>query len=106
MAKTEGKGFVVYMDMNITPELEREGIARDVVRRIQSLRKDMDLQYDRTVKMGIDGDPDVLKAMQEHMEHISRETLAIEVVNGEIPGGTTGEWDILGKKLKVWLLAI
>lgn len=104
MATAEGKGFVVHMDMNITPELEREGIARDIVRRIQSLRKDMDLQYDRTVKMGIDGDPEVLKAMDEHMEHITRETLSIEVVNGEIPGGTAGEWDILGKKLKVWLL--
>ncbi|MCK5397700.1 MAG: class I tRNA ligase family protein, partial [Thermoplasmata archaeon] len=45
MAIAEGKGFKVYIDTNITKELKLEGIARDIVRRIQSLRKDMDLQY-------------------------------------------------------------
>ncbi|MDO9537227.1 MAG: isoleucine--tRNA ligase, partial [Thermoplasmata archaeon] len=106
MASAEGKGFTVLMDMTITPELEREGMARDIVRRIQSLRKDMDLQYDRNVRMGVDGDPEVLKAMEEHKEYISHETLATEVIIGELPDGTAGEWKILDKKLKVWLLAI
>lgn len=106
MAMAEGKGFTVLMDMHMTPELEREGMARDIVRRIQSLRKDMDLQYDRTVEMGIEGDAEVLQAMDEHRDYISQETLAVKVVQGEVPGGTAGEWDILGKKLKVWLLAV
>lgn len=61
MATAEGKGFTVYIDMHITPELESEGMARDIVRRIQSLRKDMDLQYDRNVKMGIEGIPKCCK---------------------------------------------
>jgi isoleucyl-tRNA synthetase len=106
MASAEGKGFTIFMDMAITPELEREGIARDIVRRIQSLRKDMDLQYDTPVKMGVEGDPEVLKAMDEHMDYISRETLAAETVRSPLPDGTLGEWDVLGKKLKVWLKAI
>lgn len=106
VASAEGKGFTILIDMAITPELEREGMARDIVRRIQSLRKDMDLQYDRAVRMGLEGDEDVLKAMDEHREYITRETLASEVIMGEVAGGTSGEWDVLGKKLKVWLLAL
>jgi isoleucyl-tRNA synthetase len=94
------------MDMIITPELEREGMARDIVRRIQSLRKEMDLQYDRNVRMGIEGDPEIMLDMEEHKEYITAETLATEVVNGEIPDGTKGEWDVLGKKMRVWLVAI
>jgi valyl-tRNA synthetase len=106
MAKVDGKDFTVLMDMTITPELEREGMARDIVRRIQSLRKEMNLQYDRNVKMGIEGDPEVLMAMEEHKEYITHETLATEVVSGPVADATAGDWDILGKKLKVWLLAI
>ncbi len=106
MAAAEGKGFTVYIDMHITPELESEGMARDIVRRIQSLRKDMDLQYDRNVKMGVEGDPEVLQAMDEYRDYIARETLASEIVAGQVPDGKMGEWDILGKKLKVWLKAL
>jgi isoleucyl-tRNA synthetase len=104
LASTEGKGFAVLMDMNITPKLEREGMARDIVRRIQSLRKDMNLQYDRSVRMGVSGDDDIILAMEEHRDYITAETLAVEVVRGELPGSKKGEWDVLGKKLTVWLV--
>jgi isoleucyl-tRNA synthetase len=103
MAVSEGKGFSVCIDMTLTPELEREGMARDIVRRIQSLRKDMDLQYDRCVAMGIDGDAEVMQAFEEHMQYITQETLATEIVRAQIPDGRAGEWDVLGKKLRVWL---
>ena len=104
MACSEGKGFKVYIDTNITQELKLEGIARDIVRRIQSLRKDMDLQYDQTVKMGIDGDAEVLEAFEAHRDYITKETLATEVVQGEIPDATFGEWKVLKMELKVWLI--
>jgi len=103
-ASAQGKGYTVHIDTHITRELKLEGIARDIVRRIQSLRKDMDLQYDQAVKMGIDGDAEVLEAFEEHREYITGETLAGEVVHGEIQDAEAGEWKVLGMKLRIWLI--
>ena len=64
----------------------------------------MDLQYDQTVKLGIDGDEEVMEAFEAHREYITNETLAKEVVQGEIPDATFGEWKVLKMSLKVWLI--
>ncbi|MBA3044818.1 MAG: isoleucine--tRNA ligase [Candidatus Thermoplasmatota archaeon] len=106
LASAEGKGFKVYIETHITKELKLEGISRDVVRRIQSLRKEMDLKYDQTVKMGVDGDDEILEAMKLFRDYITGETLAVEVVQGELEGGKPGEWKILDMTLKVWLLEL
>ena len=49
-AVVEDKGLVVAVDVALTPELVSEGLARDLVRRVQSMRKDAGLQLsDRIV---------------------------------------------------------
>ena len=85
IATGEGQGFAVHIDMELTPELLKEGIARDVVRRIQSLRKELDLQYDQSIDMGFDGDPEIVQAIEEHSEYIAKETLAAGMQKGELP---------------------
>ncbi len=45
-AVAEEKGIIVAVDVTLTPELAREGLARDLVRRVQTLRKEADLQLD------------------------------------------------------------
>ena len=104
MAVSEGRDFKLFMDMTITPELRREGIARDAVRRVQSLRKDMDLQYDQMIEIGFDGDDEIVQAMDEHGKYIAKETQAVSMTRGEIPGGTKGEWKRSGQQLLVWII--
>jgi len=84
-AVAEEKGIVVAVDVNLTPELEREGLARDLVRRIQTLRKDADLQLDdRIVTFYQGGDP-IATVMEEWAGYVQAETLSVELQAGPVP---------------------
>jgi isoleucyl-tRNA synthetase len=79
-APLAGGAGVVLLDITVTPELEAEGLARDVVRAVQQARRDADLQVsDRIVlTLGVD---EVLKSqISVHEALIAGETLATEVV--------------------------
>lgn len=71
--------LVVAIDTTITPELKREGLAREFVNRIQNLRKDQGLQVtDRIVlRVGVQ-DASIQQALEQHQEHIAAEVLATE----------------------------
>ena len=76
---TEG-GITVALDINITEELKKEGIARDFVNRVQNLRKDMGLEV--LDKIGIEVEKDgelATAALTEYKEYISAETQALSL---------------------------
>ncbi len=83
-AMLTGGGFVV-LDTATTPELEREGLARDLVRAVQQARKDAGLEVSDRIVLEVGGDPDVLDALGAHRGLVAGETLATEVV--ELDGG-------------------
>ncbi len=69
-------GDSISIDVNITPELELEGIAREVVRHIQSARKNADLQVGDRIQLCVSSDqPKVQEAIKVHKEYIANETL-------------------------------
>jgi isoleucyl-tRNA synthetase len=73
-------GFVV-LDLEVTPELAREGLARDLVRSVQQVRRDAGLAVgDRIVLTLASDDPAVAAAAQEHAAMLARETLAVDVL--------------------------
>jgi len=75
------KGVVIALDMRITPELELQGKARDLIRAIQSLRKQNGLKLGNRIVLQIDGAEDVMKA---HGETVLHATLAtVGKVDGE-----------------------
>jgi isoleucyl-tRNA synthetase len=80
-------GAVIALDLNMSPELEREGYARDLVRQIQELRKEADFQIADRIRIALQGGEDIVLA---HEESILRETLARErcpsIENPEIQG--------------------
>ncbi|MEM9217984.1 MAG: isoleucine--tRNA ligase [Cyanobacteria bacterium P01_F01_bin.150] len=67
---------VVVLDTTISPELEREGIARDLVRLIQISRRDADLDIADHIELVLDLPADFLPVIEEHKDYICRETLA------------------------------
>ncbi len=77
--------ITVALDVTITDELKQEGIARDVVNRIQNIRKSRD--YDITDKINIVVAPNEAtdEALTKFNEYISRQVLAISLVIGEMP---------------------
>ena len=83
--------------MEITPELRREGLSRELVNRIQNLRKSSDFEVtDRIDTVVYADDPDLADALAAHGEYIKAQTLSRTLVlrpAGEAPAGAPEvEW--------------
>ena len=69
------------LDLIITPKLKSEGISREVIRHIQSARKEAGLNIDDRIQLVLATDDDELKkAINEHRDVIANETLATELL--------------------------
>ena len=102
--EVEGLPMVVYLDTNITEELRLEGLAREIVRRIQAMRKDMDLQYAQKIKTFYEGDENLKRAIEKFRDYIMRETQSIELEEGE-KKGYQKEWSIDGMTIKLVIVS-
>jgi len=81
-------GETVAIDTTISPELRREGLAREVVRRVQEARKNDGLEVtDRIWLRWWSEDPDVVAALTEHAGLIAGEVLAVDAGPGTGPAG-------------------
>jgi isoleucyl-tRNA synthetase len=96
-------GASVALDLTITDELRRVGLARDVVRRIQQARKQSGLDVSDRVELWWTADsPELSAAVNEHAEQIASEVLAPSFVEGAPPIAIAPHRDDeLG--LSVWL---
>ena len=74
-----GNKGLVALDTDVTPELEREGIARDVVRSIQQARKDAKLDVSDRVKVSLVAPERVVAAVREHEPFVKAQTLCVEL---------------------------
>ncbi|MGE5093252.1 MAG: isoleucine--tRNA ligase [Bacillota bacterium] len=68
--------FVVALDPALDDELRAEGIARELVNRVQRVRKDAGYEFTTRIALSIDGDPRLLDAARAHAGFIRDETLA------------------------------
>ena len=83
-------GFAVAMENNVftildttlTPELVDEGLARELVSKVQQLRKQADYEMMDNIVITVDADKEVKAAIEKHEDYIKSETLAIELKNG------------------------
>lgn len=81
---TAKEGFVVGMDNNLftildttlTPELIEEGLVREIISKIQQLRKQHDFQMMDRIEISFDADEEVTKAIENNKSYIMSETLA------------------------------
>jgi len=75
LVNSEGP-YVVALDPELDDALRSEGFAREVVNRVQRLRKEAGYEYTTRIHLWIDGDPPVLDALRPHAGFIQEETLA------------------------------
>jgi isoleucyl-tRNA synthetase len=64
---------------DLTPELVREGLAREFVRRVQDLRKQADFDIADRIRLYVTATPGLRQAIHEHRDYILGETLAVEL---------------------------
>jgi len=80
---------VVVLHTELTDALVDEGLVRELLARVQTIRKDMELGYTDHIRLRLDGDARVLRVAQESRDLICRETLAVELTVG--PEGFTAQ---------------
>jgi isoleucyl-tRNA synthetase len=71
--------YVVALDPDITDELRAEGLAREVVNRVQRMRKDAGYEFTTRIRLWVAGEEQVQRAVREHAAFIRDETLAREL---------------------------
>ena len=93
---------VVY-DLTITPELKREGLMREIVRHVQSARKQAGLQIDDRIVLSISSDdPEISQAVDAFADVIKAETLAVEL-NSAVDESEKYDAKIEGKLVEISL---
>ncbi|MEP6589740.1 MAG: isoleucine--tRNA ligase [Gemmatimonadota bacterium] len=74
--------YVVALDPTVTPDLAREGLARELVSRIQRLRKEAGFEVTTRIELSVSGDAAVQDAAEAHRAYIAGETLAKQFMVG------------------------
>jgi len=83
----EENGRVAAIDPTVTPELRREGIARELVSQLQRLRRDLGFVVSDRIRVWIAAPTETYEAIGEYTGWIANELLAREIVAGEAPAG-------------------
>jgi isoleucyl-tRNA synthetase len=83
----EEKGYVAAVDVKLTDDLVKEGLAREVVRRIQSMRRDADFKIDDNITIVYTASDQLENAIQQFADYIKAETLAVTLDKGEPSNG-------------------
>ncbi|MDT0276890.1 isoleucine--tRNA ligase [Blastococcus sp. DSM 46792] len=77
-----GGGLTVALDLTLTPELERAGLVREVVRLVQEARKSGGLEVSDRIELSWTAEGAVAQAVEEHAEQLAAEVLAVRVQAG------------------------
>jgi isoleucyl-tRNA synthetase len=104
--KTEGYvaaedgGYTVVIDTNLTPELIEEGFVREVISKVQTMRKEAGFEVMDRITLYQSGSEIITDAMKKNSDSIKKIVLAEEIVYGssENSDGYTKEWDLNGQK--------
>jgi isoleucyl-tRNA synthetase len=82
----EDGGYGVALDPVITPELRAEGLAREIVSRVQRLRRDAGLAVSDRIRLAVAGDTELEAVARTFASHLATETLATRVLVGQDHG--------------------
>jgi isoleucyl-tRNA synthetase len=83
MAVADAAGIVVGIDTELTPALELEGLARDIVRRIQDARKNADFEIEDRIELRYQAEGKLEEVFQTQEQYVADETLAVSVQQGQ-----------------------
>jgi isoleucyl-tRNA synthetase len=93
----------VALDLEVSPELRLEGLARDLVRAVQDLRKAAGLAVDDRIELAVKADGEVAEAVEAHRDHLLGETLAVALHRAPQGDGHDARVDLDGQEVRIWL---
>ncbi|MDD4817887.1 MAG: isoleucine--tRNA ligase [Victivallaceae bacterium] len=86
VAVATDSGVTVALETTITPELEREGLAREIVSRIQNLRKEMEFEVSDRIRLYYQVPDSCAAVFGEFGEYLKNEVLAVEISAAKLDG--------------------
>ena len=104
MAQTEGyvsdgdNEITVVLDTKLTPELIEEGFVREIISKVQTMRKEADFQVTDKIVLSCKGNEKIEKILEDHKEEIQSEVLALRIQTGETTGYVK-DWNINGEEV-------
>ena len=90
------KGITVVMDTKLTPELIEEGFVRELVSKIQTMRKDAGFEVMDRINVYVSGNDKIAALMEKNAEQVKAVVLADNIIAGEAKGFTK-DWNINGE---------
>ena len=93
--QSDGKVTVV-LDTNLTPELIEEGFVRELISKIQTMRKEAGFEVMDKITVYIEGNDRLAKFMEDNRSFVLKEVMADSIIAGKA-AGYTKEWDINGE---------
>ncbi len=98
---------LVILDTTLTPELEAEGFARDLVRMVQQARKDAGLNVSDRIHLAVVASGKTAPALSAHKDYIAEQTLAAQLQQSELAGAAfTTSGTIEGDEVKIFLKVV
>jgi len=104
-AVAEEGAYVAALVIELTPELVREGLAREFVRRVQDLRKQADLDVADRIRLYVTATPALKSAIEAHQDYVTAETLTVDLQFAPAPeGASAAQDDFEGEKVTLGLM--
>ncbi len=94
-----GGGITVILDTELSSELIAEGYMREIVSKVQTMRKESGFEVTDHIRLYYDGDAEIDDVFNRYMTQISGDVLADEIVGKSLDGEKS--WDINGKSVKL-----
>ena len=96
---SDGNGKVtVVLDTNLTPELIEEGFVREIISKIQTMRKEADFEVMDKITVYVSNNEKIVELVSKNLDELKSEVLATEVVTGRVQGYTK-DWNINGEEV-------
>ncbi|WP_337531461.1 DUF5915 domain-containing protein, partial [Zhenhengia sp.] len=96
VAQSEGV-FTVVLDTHLSEELIEEGFVRELISKIQTMRKEADFEVQDHILVAYTGNAKIAEIMSRNNSEIASEVLANEVAEGTLEDGYTKEWKVNGE---------
>lgn len=91
-------GYTVVIDTNLTEELLEEGFVREIISKVQTMRKEADFEVQDHILVSYTGNDKVAAIMAKNADYIASEVLANSVTEGTLDGYTK-DWKINGEEV-------
>ncbi len=103
--RVEDNDYVLLLDVKLDEELRQEGYVRELIRRIQQLRKEAGFEVTDRIELYYRADEEIVTAVEKHSGYLQEETLARKLTAGDLPeeADAFSEESLNGKKAKIAL---